>query len=75
VITLLAGNCDTSAMVLGIESPPFDNIWYYEINNALPYFYLDQFTGIPSCANLIGYKIYDDNNGLIENTDLNIEAY
>jgi len=31
-----------------------------------------RFSGIPACATIIGYKIYDDNNGLTENTDLTI---
>ena len=59
-------------MVLGIYNPPPDQIWYYEINNEMPQLYLNQFTVIPICSNLIGYSIYDDNNGISENTDLTI---
>jgi len=38
----------------------------------MPQLYLNQFTVIPICSNLIGYSIYDDNNGISENTDLTI---
>ena len=60
-------------MVLGMASPPVDHKWEYQINDSPPSITMDPFTITgANCADIINYKIYDDINGIIENTVLDI---
>jgi len=47
-------------MILELTSPPIDHTWYYEINDMYPKLEIEQFTGIPGCADIIEYRLYDE---------------